>query len=127
MTMPSPEKFIAQVEKAVKMEPSSLLTMNAVFLTAALIHHRALARQCQARMAKIQKCGCDDCLAFIPHGFGIYAAITADTVRLMSLLHILQEIDGWRMPEEEHLGEMVKEISTVLSAEYLEQLYRREG
>ena len=127
MTMPSPEKFISEVEKAAKMRPGSLLNMSAVFLTAALIHHRALARQVQAKMEHIQKCGCEDCMAFIPHGFGSYGAITADTIRLMSLLSTLQEIDGWSIPDEEHLSEVVKDISTVLSAKYLEQLYRGEG
>jgi hypothetical protein len=126
MTMPSPEKFITEVEKAVQMRPDSLLGVSAVFLTAALIHHRALSKQCQDKLTHIQECGCEDCLAFIPHGFDVYSAITADTVRLMSLLHTLQEINGWKPPAEEYVEEMMKDISGVLNAEYLEQLYRRE-
>jgi hypothetical protein len=45
----------------------------------------------------------------------------------MSLLHELQEINGWKPPAEEYVDEMMKGISGVLNAEYLEQLYRREG
>jgi hypothetical protein len=124
MTMPSPEKFISEVTRAVKLQPSSLLSMSAVFLTAALIHHRALARKCQDKMENVQSCGCEDCLAVIPHGFASYAAIAADTTRLLTLLHTLQEIDGWKAPEEEYLNETLEGIGTALSAEYLEQLYR---
>jgi hypothetical protein len=126
MTMPSPEKFITEVEKAVKMRPDSLLSVSAVFLTAALIHHRALARQVQARLENIQECGCPDCLCAIPNGVGTYGAIIADTVKLMSLLNGLQEINGWKPPEKKYVHEMMKDISGVLNAEYLEQLYRRE-
>lgn len=127
MTMPSPEKFLSEVKKAVKMEPGSLLSVSAVFLTAALIHHRALARQVQVKLERIQECGCSDCLGAIPNGVSTYGAIIADTVKLMSLLHGLQEIDGWKPPDKEYIDEMMKDISGVLNAEYLEQLYRREG